>query len=415
MNALPVRSSTLPANAEILVARQPLFDRNLDVVAYELLFRSNNSEHANVVDHDHATSQVIVNAFMEIGIGNLVGDKLAYINMPAAFLLGDYPIPFAQEKMVLEVLEHVEVNAKLIASLQRLALAGYVIALDDFVYNEQTKPLLKVAQIVKLDVLAMKWEAVRKLVAQLKPYRLKLVAEKIETQAMFDQCKSLGFEYFQGYFLCRPQIVKGASLPANRLQLLKLLAELNDPGIQMFQLEKTVGSDVSLSYKLLRVINSAQYGMQKKIESLHHALVLLGMKKIKDWATLIVLTSVDNKPRELFVISLQRARFCQTLAQILKAPNIDSYFTAGLFSALDALLDKPLSELIPQLSLADELNHALLEHRGQIGLILKAVIAYERADWDQVGIAGITAGQLRAAYLDAVQWSRTAAQQLGAK
>lgn len=415
MPASPTIKMMTPDVTETLVARQPIFDRTMEVVAYELLFRRNNAEQADVIDHDQATSQVVVNAFMEIGIGNLVSDKLAYINMPEAFLLGDYPIPFPQEKVVLEVLEHIEVNDKLIAALRKLALAGYVIALDDYVYSDKTKPLLKLASIVKLDVLDVKLDALRKQVAQLLPYKVKLVAEKIETQEMFDQCKRLGFHYFQGYFLCRPQTIKGASLPANRLQLLNLLAELNNPDMQMTKLEKTVSSDVSLSYKLLRVINSAQYGMPQKVESLHHALVMLGVKKIKDWATLIVLTSIDNKPRELFVISLQRAKYCQLLAQHLGVPNVDAYFTAGLFSTLDALLDKPIAELIPQLSLVDELNQALLERSGMIGNVLATVIAYEQADWEKISLAGVAPAQLRSSYLEAVQWSREAAQQLNTK
>jgi len=415
MQASPTTAATAPVSAETLVARQPIFDRNMEVVAYELLFRRNNAEQADVVDHDQATSQVIVNAFMEIGIGNLVGDKLAYINMPTAFLLGDYPIPFPHEKVVLEVLEHVEANEKMIAALQRLSLAGYVIALDDFVYSEKTKPFLKLARVVKLDVLNVQVDTLRKQVGQLLPYKTKLLAEKIETQAMFEQCKRLGFEYFQGYFLCRPQVVKGATLPANRLQLLRLLAELNDPDIQMHTLEKTVSSDVSMSYKLLRVINSAQFGMRQKVESLHHALVLLGVKKIREWATLIVLTSIDNKPRELFVISLQRAKYCQLLALARGAPNPDAYFTAGLFSTLDALLDKPFAELVAQLSLADELNQALLERRGLIGEVLASVIAYEQADWEGIVLAGVAPAQLRDCYLEAVQWSREAAQQLSGK
>ncbi len=415
MNALPMVTATTPETSEILVARQPIFNRDMDVVAYELLFRGNHAQHANVVDHDQATSQVIINAFMEIGIGNLVGDKLAYINMPSAFLLGDYPIPFPPEKVVLEILEHVEVSATLITALRRLSLAGYVMALDDFVYSEKTKPLLNLARVVKLDVLDVKADVLRKQVGQLLPYKLKLLAEKIETKAVFDQCKRLGFEYFQGYFLCRPQIVEGATLPASRLQLLKLLAELNDPDIQMHTLEKTVGSDVSLSYKLLRVVNSAQHGIRQKVESLRHALILLGVKKIREWATLIVLTSIDNKPRELFVISLQRAKYCQLLAQARGAANVDVYFTAGLFSTLDALLDKPLAELVPQLSLADELNQALLDRNGQIGAVLTAVIAYEQADWNGLAGTGIAAGQMRDFYLEAVRWSREAAQQLSAK
>lgn len=401
--------------AETLIGRQPIFDRDMNVVAYELLFRSGEANRADVLNHNEATSQVIINAFMEIGIADLVGDKLAYINMPSAFLQGIIPIPFPQEKAVLEVLEHVEATDEVIEGIRKLSLAGYTIALDDFVFTENTRRLLGVANIVKVDVMNGNAASVTKAANQLRPHRVKLLAEKIETRDMFELCKKAGYELFQGYFLCRPNVVKGARIPANGLQLLKLLSELNNPDIQFHALEKTVSSDVGLSYKLLRVVNSAQYAMRQKVESLHHALVLLGVQKIKEWATLITLTSVPDKPAELFVISLQRARYCQWLAQDRGAPDADAYFTAGLFSTLDALLDKPFSELLPQLSLTDDLNRALSDRTGPIGDVLKAVVAYENGDWEHAVLPSISNAKLRQGYLDAVQWARDAAAQLSSK
>ncbi len=403
------------APAETLVGRQPIFDRTMNVVAYELLYRSSAANHANVVNQDQATSQVIINSFLEIGLQSLVGSKLAYINMPEKFLTGQHPIPFSKEQVVLEVLEHVEVHEELLNGLRRLRDAGYTIALDDFELTEKTKPLVRTAQIIKLDVMNIEPALVRKRFEILRRLGVKLLAEKIETQEMFEFCKKLGFDFFQGYFLCRPNIVKGAQMPTNRLALLQLLSDINKPDIEVHQLEKTVSRDVGLSYKLLRVINSAQFGVRNKVESLKQALVMLGMKNIKHWATLIAMASIDNKPYELIVVSLQRARMCQLIAEARRAPNGDAYFTAGLFSTLDAVLDKPFAEVLPQLSLTEELNAALEKHEGPIGAVLKSCMAYEQGDWAATPLDGLSATALQKSYLESIRWaSDILTQMLGA-
>lgn len=412
----PITQEPAPsAGLETLIGRQPIFDRDMNVVAYELLFRSGEANSANVINHNEATSQVIINAFMEIGITDLVADKLAYINMPSAFLQGLIPIPFPQDNVVLEVLEHVEATDEVMEGIRRLSLAGYTIALDDFVFNEHTERMLGVANIIKVDVMNRDAASIKKMADQLRPHRVKLLAEKIETQEIFEWCKRAGYELFQGYFLCRPNIVKGARLPTNGFQMLKLLSELNNPDVLFHALEKTISSDVGISFKLLRVVNSAQYGLRQKVGSLHHALVLLGVQKIKEWATLITLTSVASKPAELFLVALQRAKYCQLLATECHAPNAEAYFTAGLFSTLDALLDKPFTELLAQLSLSDELNHALLERKGLMGEVLTAVIAYENGDWAHAALPCVSDTQLRQAYMESLQWARDAAAQLSVK
>lgn len=384
----------------------------MNVLGYELLYRSGNATHANVVDHDHATSQVIINSFLEIGLDNLVGSRQAFINMPESFLAGRNPIPFASDRVVLEVLEHIRIDGDMLRGLTELRAQGYMLALDDFELTPQTRPLLQLASIVKLDVMGVDPKLVRSRADMLRPFGVKLLAEKIETQEMLEECKKAGFDYFQGYFLSRPNIVKGAQMPANRLALLQLLARLNDPNIETPELEKIVERDVGLSYKLLRVINSAAVGMRSKVESVRHAMVMLGHKSIKHWATVISLAAVDDKPYELVVVSLQRARFCQLLAQQLKSSNVEAYFTAGLFSTLEAMLDKPYSELLPQLSLSDEINAALTGRAGTMGAVLDACISFERGDWKDAGLAGSSVHDLQRRYLDAIQWASEIATQM---
>lgn len=411
-NALPTAGSV---TSEVLVGRQPIFDAKLNVVAYELLYRSSGTNRADVQDQHSATSQVIVNTFMDIGLTKLVGDKTAYINMPAGFLTGEFPIPFPESKVALEVLEHVEVTPALVESLRKLAKQGYPIALDDFVLKDDKLPLLELAQVVKIDVLAMKFDEVRKSVVKLRPRKLKLLAEKIETQEMFDECKKLGFHFFQGYFLCKPVIVKGTRLSPNRLQLMRVLAELNNPNLEFKQLEQLISQDVALSYKMLAVINSAQYSMSQKVDSLRQALVLLGIKNIKSWATLVTLTSIDNKPSELFMISLMRAKLCELLARALKTASIESCFTVGLFSTLDALLDQSFDVLLSSLALSDEVNAALLERKGPMGEILRSVIAFERGDWANVKLPGVSTRVVQDSYLEAARWAKDICSQLGMK
>lgn len=263
---------------EIFVGRQPIYDRQLKVVGYELLFRSYEADHAEFVDGDRATSQVILNTFTEIGLERLVGNGLAFINLTRSFILGEYPPPLAKHRVVLEILEKIPVDKELIEALRVLSARGYQLALDDVVDPHDVGQLLDIADFVKLDLAAVERGRLEEHVTTLRQRKVKLLAEKVETQDVFELCRDLGFDYFQGYFLCRPNVVRGQRMPATRLAIMRLLAKLQVPDIEFGRLEEIVRHDISLSYKLLRLINSAFYARPTEIKSIRQALTLLGIR-----------------------------------------------------------------------------------------------------------------------------------------
>jgi c-di-GMP phosphodiesterase len=400
--------------SNLYIARQPIYDRALNVFAYELLYRDDTQNRAEFINGDTATTQVIVNTFLEIGIENMMGGaQLAFINMTRPFLLETYPMPFPKEQVVLELLESVVIDDEIIAACRRLAAAGYTIAMDDFVYNESLKPLLDIIHIIKLDVLALGMEETRRHVELLKPFKLKLLAEKIETHDIFEQCKALDFNYYQGYFLARPNLIKQQRTPTMRLTALRTLSILQNPNASIKDIEETIVQDVALSYKLLRYINSAAVAMPKKVDSIQKALVIAGTQCVRLWSTLIVLSNISEKPHELMTIALARARMCELLAEKIKLKNKDSAFTVGLFSTLDALTDQPLHEVLANLPLSDDVNDALLKYQGRSGELLRAVLAYEEGvESDEIRQLGLPFSVISDTYLEAIRWADTNIQSL---
>jgi c-di-GMP phosphodiesterase len=245
---------------------------------------------------------------------------------------------------------------------------------------------------------------VRGQVAALEGYKGKLLAEKVETQERFDLCKKLGFDFFQGYFFCSPRVIKGSRLPANRLPIIRLLAALNNAEATMEELEGLISQDVALSYRLLKYINSAFFGLSRDIESIRHALVLLGVRSVRRWATLISMAAATDKPHELMVTAMVRAKMCELLAKALRAEATDPYFTVGLFSVLDALMDAPMEKTLAALPLSAEVEAALLKRAGPLGKVLDAAVAYERADWERLAALDLPPAAIRRAYLDAIAW-----------
>jgi EAL and modified HD-GYP domain-containing signal transduction protein len=397
---------------DIFVGRQPIYNRQLDVFAYELLFRSGEGNQAHITDGDWATSQVVLNTFMEIGLETMVGHKLAFINLTRDFILQDYSPVFPAARVVLEVLEDVTVDAALLAAVGSLSAQGYTIALDDFIYHESLQPLVEIADIVKVDILALDRTALQEHVTLLRQFDVKLLAEKVETQDDFKYCKDLGFDYFQGYFFCKPEVVKGQRIPGNRLVILELLAKLQDPEVDFRKLEDVVSRDVSLSYKLLRVINSAFYSLPRKVDSLHQALLILGTKFITSWVSLCILAGIDDKPHELMVTAMVRAKMCELLAKALGYQSQEAYFIVGLFSALDALMDSPMQEVLESLPLSDEITAALLDYEGTLGAVLRRVLAYERGNWDKAHYPGLDSGTITDTYLEAIAWANATDGQL---
>jgi EAL and modified HD-GYP domain-containing signal transduction protein len=398
--------------SDIFIGRQPIYDRKLGVYAYELLFRSEQSDSADITDGDKATSDVIVNTFLEIGLDNIVNKRRAFINLTRSFFVNHQTISLPKDRVVLELLEDIEADDEVIEGAKRLSEQGYTIALDDFIYHESLKPLVKLANLIKIDIMSLNKDEIRDHVLALRKHPVKLVAEKVETQQDYDYCLDLGFDYFQGYFFAQPKVIRGRRLPNNRIAILNLLRRLQDPDITPNQLEDLIAQDVTFSYRILRYVNSAAYALSRKIESVQQAVVILGLQTINSWTTLLAMSQVDNKPTELVITAMVRGKMAEELAKAQKCDRPDAFFTVGLFSALDALMDNTMEEILTQLPLADHISNALLHRQGTHGEILSCVLAYERGEWEQVKSSTLSMSRIRGCYLSALHWAEGTCQQL---
>jgi len=391
-----------------LLARQPIFNTNMKVVAYELLCRSSHVNQANFSNGDAASSQVLLNAFTELSIGNVVGKHQAFINFTRNLL--QTPPPFDRKQLVVEVLEGQKVDAAMLHALKVLREHNYTIALDDFVLTPETENLIPYADIIKLDVLQLSAQDITAHVKYLKPFGIKLLAEKVETYEMLEFCKSAGFDLFQGYFLARPQIITGRKMSDNKQSVLQLLSALQDPDIPVEKIEKMLARDTVLSFKLLRLVNSAAFGLARKVDSLKQAIMLLGLNKIKNWVNILAMSNLGDKPHELSVAALTRARMCELIAnQFSGKTKTDGYFTVGLLSTLDAFMDAPLTTLLDSISLSKHINDAILNQLGSEGKVLEITTHYEKGEWEKIDweylqTNGISGEQLAKIYVDTLEW-----------
>jgi EAL and modified HD-GYP domain-containing signal transduction protein len=389
---------------DVLIGRQPIYDADLWVEAYELLFRGAITDLSNPTQGDRATSDVLLGALTEIGLDRLVGERRAYINLTRNFVRGHFPLPAPPERVVVELLEDIGVDSEIIEGVRELKRAGFTIALDDFEFIEGCEPLLRMADIVKLDVLGLDDGEVARRFAEVQPFGVRCLAEKIETREQFELCRGLGFELFQGFFLARPDVVHERSVAPNEAVLLQLLSDVQKPDFSFERAEEIVGSDVALTYRLLRHINSAMFGLVREIDSVRETLVYLGLDNVKSMATLFLMSSIEGKPSDLISRAMFRAKMCQQLGKAASAPDFERFFTVGLLSMLDTLMDAPMPKLLEKLPLAEELHRALLGREGEMGEALTAAVAYERGDWDNVACFDLSTDQIREAFLMALDW-----------
>jgi len=387
--------------SDVFIARQPIFDADLVVYAYELLFRqSGESVTADVIDGDGATSHVMLSSFVDIGLNNLVGDHIAFFNLTQHFLSNPDLIVIPPDQIVLEILEDVEPTEEVINCVRELKKRGYTIALDDFIYDDKFIPLLECADIVKVDVTLENHAKIKSDLGNYKPYNIKLLAEKIETYEEFEFFKELGFQYFQGYFFSKPKIIHGKGLAPNKLSLLQLVAKVNDPTIEIEELSQIISTDISLSHKVLKYINSPSSGIRSTIESIQQAVTLLGIATIKNWVTVMAMSSNSGKPIELSTTALVRAKICQGLAKHNKLDKPDSYFTVGLFSTLDAMMDQSFDVLMNELPLSKEAKKGITDLEGSYGEALQCAFSMEQSDFSALDLS-----EMSELYLDAVKWS----------
>ncbi len=394
---------------DVFVARQPIFNHKLDVVGYELLFRGGCANHALIASPEGATATVVVNSFTEIGLDRLVGNKTAWVNVSREFVLSGLAPAVPPGLIGLEILEDQLLDDQMITALRGLKRQGYRLAFDDFQYSPSAEPLLGLVDLVKLDMLALGRERLREQVELLKPYGVKLLAEKLETRADHAFCAGNGCDLFQGYFFCRPVVMRHRGIAANRMALLQLVAALHDPDIELADVEHLIARDVALSFRLLRYINSAFFGLRGEVRSVSQALALLGVENVRRWATLSVLASIDDKPSELTLTALIRANFCERAGEQLGLVRPAELFTLGLFSVIDALMDAPMHVVLESLPFPGDMREALIHRRGEKGLLLDCVATLETGELDRAKTIVSRAAEL---YFESLMWASGAADAL---
>lgn len=397
---------------DIFVARQPIFDQHQKVYAYELLFRSSLANVFSHPDPNQATSTVMSNSFFMMGIDFVTGGKKAFLNLTGDMLVQEYVTLLPKEVAVVEILETVDPTPEVIEACKKLKAAGYLIALDDFVDKPEYAPLLDLADIIKVDVLATNADEQRDLIRRLAPKRLRFLAEKVETHEVFQAAIKLGFTYFQGYFFSKPVILKGKDVPAFKLHYVDILRELNKEDLNFRRLEDLIKKEMSLTYKLLRYINSAAFALRQKIDSIQRALMLLGEREVRRWLSLLVMAGMGkDKPEELVLQATIRAKFCEMLApKAGAAARTQDFFFLGLFSLIDAILELPLEEALKGMPIADDVKAALLGEENFCRDLYECVLAYERGEWERLPALAcrinVDESETPALYAEAVQWTQ---------
>lgn len=396
---------------ETFIARQPIFDTRQRVFAYELLFRSGLNNVFGHADQDQATSKVISDSFFLLGIPALTGGKRAFINVTRDILLKEYVLLIPRESIAVEILETVEPDREVISACEKLKQEGYLLAMDDFVYNEKYDPLLSLADFVKIDFLATKGEKRKSILQKYARSGIQFLAEKVENPEEHREALQLGYSYFQGYFFCKPTIISGQDIPAYKLHYLRILQVINRPEIDFKKLGEIVKQEVSLSFKLLRYINSAYFGFRNKINSIQQALALLGEREIKKWLSLVALADMgQDKPEELIIQTLIRARFCESLAPLIGyTKRADDLFFMGMFSLIDTILSRPAAEILRDIPISDEIKDALLGKPDRLRDVYEFTLTCESGDWEklpeQTAKLGIQEARAYQLYLDALKWS----------
>lgn len=371
---------------DFYIARQPIFDRQMAVYGYELLYRSDLNNSCTEQNGEKATAAVMINSFMNMGIDTIARNKKAFINFSKPLIDQGAALLMPGSRLVVEITGEVEPDESTIAACTALKEQGYLLALDDFSLKSKSLDLLELTDILKVDYHKTSQEEQKLIIDLSKNKHKKIIAKKIENREKYQEAFDLGYDYFQGFYFCEPEILNGKDIPTFRLHHMQLLNEIHKREIDFERLEMLIKQDVSLSYKLLKYINSVQFELRLPIQSIRQALTLLGQKNMIKWASLVALRSISHdQPSELLVTSAIRAHFCENLAlQTRHKSRSEDLFLVGLFSLLDAFLKRPMEEILKELPLAPDINDTLLGKESSILPILKLTLAYESTDWQQV-------------------------------
>jgi c-di-GMP-related signal transduction protein len=391
------------------LARQPILDRERELFGYELLFRNGIQNSCEGLDLELASTSVLDTSFL-IGLEKISAGHPMFFNCPREFLIRDYVSLFPPKSIVVEILETIHPDEEIIDACKRLKERGYTIALDDFVDSAKWAPLVALADIIKVDFRLTNVKEQREIVSRYAGKKIKMLAEKVETQEEFAAGMEMGYSLFQGYFFCHPEMLTHRGLPSFKLTYLELLRAATAPEFDIQALAVKIKCEPSLTFRLLRYLNSAFFGLRGEIRSVQHALSLLGERELRKWIAVVsVGVLADGKPDELMTVPLIRARFCELLAPLARIPgDANDLFLMGLLSLMDAILDQPIDSILSELPVRSEIKDALLHQNGLYWQLLEITIAHEQADWQRVSelvsAIGMNEEQVSALYVSAVDW-----------
>jgi len=392
----------------LLFARQPILDARQRLYGYEVLYRAVGGRIESASEcPDIATATVAVHAVLDIGLDTLAGRGLVFINVTRNVLAQRLYEMLPAERVVLEVLEDSEVDAELVSHVQRAKHKGYRIALDDFVLTGRTAALVPFADVIKIEVPKLDADGLRRHADVLAGPDVMLLTEKVETRAVQRCCRDAGYELFQGYFFARPELVSGTHVAPDRALLMRLLAEIHSPTATIESLEQLVAVNNALGYKLLKYVNSALHGVVQPIESIRHAIAMLGLDRVRTFASMLLLSGLESKPQQLVLTALMRARSCELIGAQQSREDPQKLFTVGLLSLLDSFLDRPMPELLADLPLSGDIRGALLDHSGSLGGVLDAAIAFEGREEPRSATEGAEFERWNGCYVEAMSWANS--------
>ncbi|MBU0516787.1 MAG: EAL domain-containing protein [Proteobacteria bacterium] len=392
----------------VFVARQPIFDQRRKVYAYELLFRSGLENFFDHADPDQATSSVISDSVSVLSLEQMTGGQPAFINFTQGLIEAGLATLLPREWLVVEILEDVEPTREVLEACADLKKKGYLLALDDFVFQPRLLPLMEMADILKVDFRHTDSRYREDIAAQARAMGIKAVAEKVENEQEFTQAKAYGYDYFQGYFFCKPTIITGRDIPAWKMQSLQLLKEVQAHQIKFKNIAEIIRQEISLTYKLLRYINSPFFGVRIKIDSVNQALVMLGEENVRKWLSMVAMANLAREGTpELSRNSFIRATLCESLGtEAGLGARATDLFMVGLFSLIEVVLSRSMPEIMSELPLPDDVAAALLGGENHLRRILDLAVSYDRGEWDRcsalASAVGLAEDRLPALYLEAL-------------
>jgi EAL and modified HD-GYP domain-containing signal transduction protein len=393
-------------------ARQPILDKDKNLFAYELLFRDSINNVFPNVDGDVATTKMIEASKFNLGIGEFTANKPAFINFTLETLSLGYANMLTTDEVVVEILETVKPGKKLLAICKGLYEQGYTLALDDYEHQKVWMHFFPYIKIIKIDWQISSIEDIKEVKQAIVNFpHIKLLAEKVETYEQYNQALELGFEFFQGFFFAKPEMVKTKTLSPSQMAMAELLYETSKPELDLISITSVFERDVTLSYKLLRYANSPIFRRGSEVSSIKQALVILGSQELKRFLGLMFAVNVNpDKPSELINSAMARAKFCELAAKDISVPVDTSIaFLTGLLSLIDAILDEKLEDVLEKLPLAQEIKEPLLTKKGVMAELIQLLGFIEHAQWDKTAIVmkklGINKEKVIKDYNEALAWA----------